>query len=75
MSIYGEKAKIIAGGVDLVPRMRLRKIKPECVVSLQKISGLDYIESNGVGLRIGALTTLRSIELSPVVQRDYTILY
>lgn len=75
LSIYGEKAKIIAGGVDLVPRMRLRKIKPECVVSLQKISGLDYIESNGVGLRIGALTTLRSIELSPVVQRDYTILY
>lgn len=73
--MYGDKAKVLAGGVDLIPRMRQRKIKPECVVSLQRIPGLDYIEGNGAGLRIGALTTLRSIELSPIIQRDYMILY
>lgn len=73
--MYGDKAKVLAGGVDLVPKMRQRKIKAECVVSLQRIPGLDYIEGNGAGLRIGALTTLRSIELSPIIQRDYMILY
>lgn len=75
LSMHGEKAKVLAGGVDLVPRMRQRKIRPGYVVSLQKIRGLDYVKSNGTGLRIGALTTLSSIELSPVVQSDYMVLY
>ena len=73
---YGEKAKVLAGGVDLIPRMRQRQIEPECVVSIQRIPGLDYIEGNGVeGLRIGALTTLRSIELSPIIKQKYMLLY
>ena len=75
LHMYGERAKVLAGGVDLVPKMRQRKIKPECVVSLQGIPGLDYIESDGIGLRIGALTTLRSIELSPLIHKNYRILY
>lgn len=74
LSIHGEKAKVLAGGVDLVPRMRQRKILPEFVVSIQRISALDYIEGSKAGLRIGALTKLRSIELSPLVQRDYAII-
>ena len=73
--MYGDKAKIFAGGVDLVPRMRQRKARPECVISLQSIPGLDYVESDGKGLRIGAMTTLRSIELSPAVKKDYPVLY
>ena len=48
---YGDKATIIAGGVDLVPRMRLRKLRPEYLVSLQSIPGLDYVESDGKGRR------------------------
>jgi len=71
-----EEAKVLAGGVDLVPRMRRRQILPKCVISLHRISGLDYIESNGKsGLRIGALTSIRSIELSSAIQRDYKVLY
>jgi len=73
--MYGDRAKVLAGGVDLVPRMRQRKIKPECVVTIQRIPGLDYIKVNGGGLSIGALATLRSIELSPVIQRDYAVLH
>ena len=74
--MYGTKAKAIAAGLDLIPRMRRRQIQPECVVSIQNIPGLDYIEDDGVeGLRIGALTSLRSIEVSSVVQKDYMVLY
>ena len=73
---HGRQAKVLAGGVDLVCRMRRAEIRPEYVVSLQRIQGLDYIEGVGVkGLRIGALITLRAIELSPIIQKDYVLLY
>jgi len=75
LSKYSERARPLAGGVDLVPRMRRRLLVPECVVSLKSIPGLDYIKSNGDGLKFGPLTLLRSLELSPVVQKDYLALY
>ncbi len=68
-------SKVMAGGVDLVLKMRLRLISPETVVSLQKISGLDYVESNPAGLRFGALASIRQIELSSVVQKNYAVLH
>ncbi len=75
LSSYGEKGKLLAGGVDLIPGMRLRKIRPEYVVNIQYIPGLDYIDGNGkVGLRLGALTKILSIELSQTIQKDYSIL-
>jgi len=76
LSTYGTEAKVLAGGVDLVDRMRRRVTKPECVVSIREISGLDYIQGDRKqGLRIGALTTLRSLELSPIIRRDYGLLW
>jgi aerobic carbon-monoxide dehydrogenase medium subunit len=75
LSTQRERGKPLAGGLDLVPRMRRRLLMPECVVSLQRISGLDYIKGNGNGLKFGPLTSIRSIELSPLVQKDYLALY
>ncbi len=76
LSGYGEKGKLLAGGVELIPRIRLRSIRPEYIVNIQKIPGLDYIEGNGKeGVRFGALTPIRSLELSPMIQKDYSILY
>jgi carbon-monoxide dehydrogenase medium subunit len=68
-------AKVMAGGVDLVLKMRLRLTLPDAVISLQKIPGLDYIESNPAGLRFGALASIRQIELSPLVQKNWAVLY
>ena len=74
--MYGGEAKVLAGGVDLVPKMRKRQIQPKCLVSIQRIPGIDYIASDGAeGLRIGALTSLRSIELSPTIRKDYELLH
>ncbi len=76
LSAYGMKAKLLAGGVSLVDSMQRGTIKPECVVSVQRIPKLDYIEGEGTrGSRIGALTTLRSLELSPVIYRHYPFLW
>lgn len=72
---HGAKAKLLAGGVDLVPGMRQRQVQPEYVVSLRRIPGLDHITDNGEGLRIGALATLRTIEHSAAIRKDYLLLY
>lgn len=75
LSKYGTKVKVLAGGVDLVARMRRRQVQPQYVLSILSIPGLDYIQSDKAGLRFGALTTIRSIELSPIVEKDYAVLY
>ncbi len=75
LSKYGERAKLLAGGVDLVPKLRRRLLVPECVVSLHRIPGLDYIKSNGDGLKFGPLTLIRSLQLSPLIQKDYLALH
>ena len=68
-------SKVMAGGVDLILKMRLRLILPDAVIGLQKISGLDSIESNPAGLRLGALVSIRQVELSPLVQKNWAVLY
>ncbi len=73
---YGNKAKILAGGTDLLVKMRQRVLTPGCVVSVNKIKGLNAIDGDPKGeLRIGAATTMRSIESSRVVQDYYTVLH
>lgn len=76
LSKYGAEAKPMAGGVDLVLKMRLRQLTPKYVISLQRLPGLDYIDGgNGIDLRFGALVTLRSIELSPIIRKEWALLY
>ena len=76
LSEYGTNARVLAGGCDLVPSMRRREIKPECVISIGNIAGLDYIKGDSTkGLSIGPMTKIRSVELSPIVQKDYAALY
>lgn len=73
---YGVAAKVFAGGLDLVPRLRLRKIELNYLISIQRIPGLDYIIDEGEnGLRIGAMTVLHAIETSSAVRDRYNVLY
>ncbi len=76
LSTYGGKARILAGGIDLIPRLRKGEIEPEYVVNLQKIPKLEQIATHkGRGISFGAMTRLRSIELSKTIQSKYPILY
>lgn len=72
---YGNKAKVLAGGTDLVPLMKEKSLRPECVISILRIADLDYIRvDHDNGLSIGALTTIRSIEQSPKLLPRYGII-
>lgn len=72
---YGEDAKILAGGTDLIPHMKQRKIETKHIINIKKIPGLDSIKETEKGIEIGALTKLRIIELSQLIKEKLPLLY
>ncbi|MCU7497068.1 MAG: xanthine dehydrogenase family protein subunit M [Ignavibacteria bacterium] len=69
------EAMLYAGGTDALGLMKQDIIKPEEVVNLKSVPGLNYISyTNGKGLRIGALTELAEIAENPVISEKYPIL-
>jgi CO/xanthine dehydrogenase FAD-binding subunit len=70
-----EKAKILAGGTDLLVQMKTTSLRPDCVIYIKKIPQLDYIKFDTEGLKIGAATVLSSIERNETVMTYYSALY
>jgi carbon-monoxide dehydrogenase medium subunit len=70
---YGEKAKLIAGGTDVIVMLKQKAIAPEALISLQGIPGLDRIQFNG-SLSIGPMVTHRAIEKSEVIRKHFSAL-
>jgi NADPH-dependent glutamate synthase beta subunit-like oxidoreductase len=76
LSEYDGKAKVNAGGTDLLGAMRDRCIPeyPELLINIKTINGLDYIKNDKKGLKIGALTKVAAIAASVDVRDTYSIL-
>ncbi len=69
---YNGKAQLLAGGTDLIIAMKDRAMTPEYVISLEKIPELDGVTyDEGNGLRIGAMTKMRTLELDPIIRDRY----
>src|SRR3990172_1068563 len=72
---HGAEAVILAGGTDLVPRMKQMVARPKYVVDIRRIGALQAIaESAGGGLRIAAGTSLTRVAESPAVRERYPAL-
>jgi carbon-monoxide dehydrogenase medium subunit len=71
---YGDQAHYIAGGTDVMVKIKEKKINPQCVISLRHIQDLDHIIYENGQLTIGALVTHRMLELSPTIREDFPIL-
>jgi carbon-monoxide dehydrogenase medium subunit len=67
-------AKPMAGGMSLVPLMKLRLAAPEHVVDIARVPGLSYVQADGDAVRIGATTTHYDIESSPVLRAKCPLL-
>lgn len=64
--------RIMAGGTDLMVKMRLRTISPEVIISLKYIPNLDTIETDPQkGLTIGATALLADVAAHPDIQRYF----
>lgn len=74
LSQHGDKARLIAGGTDLLIIMKHKEVTPEYLVGLKGIPNLDSIDADAEGVRIGALATLRSIGDSAVVRERFPFL-
>jgi len=74
MQRYGEDARLLAGGMSLVPIMNLGLVQPKIVISLNHIPELDYISDDKNGLRIGATTRHYKVQSSDLIQKYCPVL-
>ncbi len=75
LSRHGSQAKVLAGGTDLLTLLKERTLKPRFVVNIKRLTGLEGItHTPGKGLRIGALTTIRTLETSSLLKETYPAL-
>jgi carbon-monoxide dehydrogenase medium subunit len=60
---------VVAGGTNLLPDLRAKKVSPDALVDLSRIDSLSFIEAEEGGIRIGALTPIAEIAASKTLQR------
>ena len=68
------EARLIAGGTALVPMMRLGLIRPERVISLHRVGGLDRLAAGAGALHLGAMVTMAEIGRAPAVRDGWPLL-
>lgn len=74
---FGGEATVVAGGTFIGIVMNQRIMQPQTLLSLRNVSELAFIEAGqdeGSLLRIGAMTTHRAVERSPLIRRDWPVL-
>ena len=69
-----DDAKALAGGMSLIPLMKLRLAAPGQLVDIGRIKDLNFIHDEGGTLRIGATTTHYQVESSPLVRSKCPLL-
>ncbi len=76
MAKHDGEVKVVAGGTDLLPSMKQKLFTPSYVLDLRGVAELCGIRDvAGTGVEIGALTTLTTVEHSPLVRREFPVLY
>ncbi len=73
LAAYGDTAKVLAGGQSLIPLLNFRLTRPEVLIDLGGIDGLDAIAVDDSGLRIGALARQSVVERSSAIRPDWKI--
>jgi len=75
LSEYQGNAKILAGGTDLLVKMKEKKLAPEVLIDLKEISKARQIKIDGCNeLVIGALATIREIETSEPIRKKFKMI-
>ncbi len=69
-----DNAKILSGGMSLIPLMKVRLVRPTTVIDISRIPGLDSIDDRGDHIEIGAMVRTASTATSPLVAEYATAL-
>ena len=70
----GQAASFAGGGSDLLALMKERIVRPDVIVSLKPIKGLDQLTPGGGGITIGGLITLDALSRDARIHRQYAVL-
>lgn len=68
LGLMAAGAKPLAGGMSLIPMMKLRLAAPDHLVDLGRLKELSYIREEGGAIHIGATTTHHEVESSPLLR-------
>lgn len=72
---YGDKAKILNGGTDLLVKMRDNLLKPDYVVDIKDLPGMNHIGfTENEGFFIGSCITMNELIMSSDVLKNYRLL-
>ncbi len=72
---YKSDAKILAGGTDLLVRMKKGLLAPKYLVSLKDLDSLSYIKEEPDCIKIGSRTPIADIIASKTIQKHARALF
>ena len=76
LATHGVDARVLAGGVDLLPRLRAGSLTAGHIVNIQRVGGLDYRRgTTSSGIEFGAMSSLHALELWEELRAGYPALY
>ncbi len=68
-----EQPFLLAGGTDLLVAMKTDAVRARCLIDLKCIPGMDAVGYDN-GFTIGPLSTIRELEMSPLVREKLPVL-
>jgi carbon-monoxide dehydrogenase medium subunit len=71
---HGDDAKLLAGGMSLLPLMKLRLATPAVIIDVGRLRDLSYVRDAGDHVAIGALTRHRDLETSELLAQECGVL-
>ena len=74
LSRHGDQAKVLSGGMSLLPMLKLRLGSFAHLVDIGRIPGLEYIKEDGGFLKIGGATRQATLERSELIRARFPIL-
>ena len=75
MEGYGKQVRLLAGGTDIIPLMKLGLITSPYLLGLKNVPELKGIKRQGQSLHIGAMTTLAEIAASGLIKKHLPALH
>jgi carbon-monoxide dehydrogenase medium subunit len=71
---FPAKARVLAGGTDVIPELRRRASAAEVLVDISLLPGLDSITRDGDEIRLGSLVTHAQAAASPLIREKAGLL-
>ncbi len=68
-------AKYIAGGTDVLVKMKHETNSPSILISVKRLKELSYVKTDKKTVSIGAITTIRELEKSDLINKGFICLY